>query len=130
LGFLSAVTIHDKLKHGQAVPIDVPELARFAARIAAENLDDRRQFEILKSGNVATSQDHHDPIPGYWGRWLAGFARVGQTDQVVIVETRYDAVTLVEEYVWRVIRWAGGLVAVAFTAISAAALALRKRAWV
>src|SRR5439155_16117851 len=32
-----------------------------------------------------------DPVPGFEGRWLAGFAPVGDTGFVVIVQTRYDA---------------------------------------
>ena len=34
---------------------------------------------------------HRDPVPGFEGRWLAGFASVGSTGFVVIVQTHYDA---------------------------------------
>jgi hypothetical protein len=45
-------------------------------------------------------------VPGFEGRWLAGFAPVGDTGFVVIVQTRYDAAVqpntrLARRLVWR-----------------------------
>jgi len=31
-----------------------------------------------------------DPVPGIEARWLAGFAPVGETGFIIIVQTRYD----------------------------------------
>jgi hypothetical protein len=38
-----------------------------------------------------TDDAHRDPVHGFEGHWLAGFAPVGETGFVVIVQTRYDA---------------------------------------
>jgi hypothetical protein len=43
----------------------------------------------------AIDLDYRDPLgdrdPSYAGRWLAGFAPVGNTELVVLVQQRYDA---------------------------------------
>jgi len=86
-------------------------------RITKEEPDDRRQFRLQKEGSGEFSDDHADPVKGYEGRWLAGFARVGETDQIVIVETRYAAVTTLKDYLWRVVASAGVLLALGFAVV-------------
>ena len=60
------VVVHDGLTHGQPVRIDSPAIERRAHSDAS----------------------HRDPVPGYEGRWLAGFAPVADTGLMVIVQTR------------------------------------------
>ncbi|HEX6765814.1 MAG TPA: hypothetical protein VF103_10065, partial [Polyangiaceae bacterium] len=124
------VLIHKNLRHGDAVPISIPELDRLADGIGAEKPDDRQQFHLRERSDLMSSTDHHDPIPGYGGRWLAGFARVGQTDQVVIVQTRYDTITVIEEYLWRVLGCAALLVVFGFAIVATALPTLHRRGWV
>src|SRR5262249_30985521 len=53
--------------------------------------DPNRRFDP----DQAMDSDYEDPVGGhnadYQGRWLAGFAPVGNTELVVIVQQRYDA---------------------------------------
>jgi hypothetical protein len=52
-------------------------------------------------------RDYEDPVriphPDYQGRWLAGFAPVGNTELVVIVQQRYDEAITPDYGVW----WTG-----------------------
>jgi hypothetical protein len=59
---------------------------------------------------------YEDPVaaryPRYAGRWLAGFAPVGNTEFVVIVQQRYDEVVDVDRKLFRdLLVWAGVAVA-------------------
>ncbi|HEV8547574.1 MAG TPA: hypothetical protein VGQ57_01080, partial [Polyangiaceae bacterium] len=123
------VLIHEGLPRGEAVRIGSPELARFADRIGAEKPDERQQFRLPKAGDLESSTNFLDPIPHYAGRWLAGFARVGQTDQVVLIQTRYDTITMIEKYLWRVLTCTALILVVGFGAAWLAIVALRKRGW-
>ena len=46
-------------------------------------------------------------MPGYEGRWLAGFAPVGDTGFIVIVQTRYDAAVQPNARLWRIAQVGG-----------------------
>ena len=50
------------------------------------------------------------PVPGFEGRWLAGFAPVGETGFVVIVQTRYDAAVEPNTRLSRRLAWRGSAV--------------------
>jgi hypothetical protein len=97
--------------------------------MAAESADERHQFRTLKSERALVSAEHRDPLPGYSGRWLAGFARVGQTEQVVIVQSRSSAVDGPAGLLTRIVRCALVLLLVGFGVLFASVTALRRRAW-
>jgi serine/threonine-protein kinase len=78
------VILHDGLAHGDEVAIDSPPLR--ALRTTRAERDQLRAVDQQPSSDA----DHRDPVPGFPGRWLAGFAPVSETGFVVIVETRYD----------------------------------------
>lgn len=46
------------------------------------------QLALLPPGHEIVDDNHHDPVPGFDGRWLAGFAPIGGTPFAVIVQTR------------------------------------------
>ncbi len=79
------VILHEGLAPGAAVEID----ARRLRELRKSRMDDR-QLRWTDPEPI-TDDAHRDPVPGYEGRWLAGFARVGDTGFVVIVQTRHDA---------------------------------------
>lgn len=79
------VILHEGLPPGMAVEIDSPGLRRL--RRTRTETGELRWLDT----EPITDETHRDPVPGYEGRWLAGFAPVGGTGFVVIVQTRYDA---------------------------------------
>jgi hypothetical protein len=104
------VLIHDKLAHGKAVPISGPRL-RELAQYATEHSKERRdQFHYAGPNQTLADDAHQDPVAGFEGRWLAGFAPVGETGYVVIVQTRYeDAVEVPQRAFWRLVGWCGAV---------------------
>jgi hypothetical protein len=78
------VLLHEGLPHGAEVVIDSPRLRELRA-----TRTERNQLRWLDPEPI-TDDAHRDPVPGFEGRWLAGFAPVGDTGFVVIVQTRYD----------------------------------------
>jgi hypothetical protein len=51
-----------------------------------------RRRQLHRDGPHPTADNaYRDPVPGYEGRWLAGFMPVGDTGFVVIVQSRYEA---------------------------------------
>jgi hypothetical protein len=79
------VILHERLAHGAGVPISSPRLNEL--RVPRQDSEQLRWIDP----EPITDDAHRDPVPGYEGRWLAGFAPVGDTGFVVIVQTRYDA---------------------------------------
>lgn len=80
------VILHDKLGRGEEIEIDSPRLREL--RLARAG----RAGPGWLEGGPITDDAHRDPVPGFEGRWLAGFAPVGDTGLVAIVQTRYDVV--------------------------------------
>ena len=79
------VILHGGLTHGAGIVMDSAPLREL--RAARTERDQLRWIDP----KPITDDAHRDPVPGYEGRWLAGFAPVGDTGFVVIVQTRYDA---------------------------------------
>jgi hypothetical protein len=79
------VILHDGLTHGAGIAVDSPRL-----RELRTTRMERNQLRWIDPEPI-TDDAHHDPVPGFEGRWLAGFAPVGDTGFVVIVQTRNDA---------------------------------------
>ncbi len=79
------------------------------------------EFQLADPGQglrpeAAMDPNYEDPVavrdPRYAGRWLAGFAPVGNTEFVVIVQQRYDDVVDVDRKLFRdLLAWAGVAVA-------------------
>ena len=86
-------------------------------KIAVDDL--RAQLRLDDPGPPVFAKDYIDPVPAhlesrlfnnskYAGHWLAGFAPVGNTHLVVVVQTRYeDAVALDRMLIGRLAGWAG-----------------------
>jgi eukaryotic-like serine/threonine-protein kinase len=86
------------------------------------------QFELADATRLLSDAEHQDPVPGFEGRWLAGFAPVGTTPYAVIVQTRDDAALAPTfEIVSRLFAWAGGLFALGVLLVLFVASALRLR---
>jgi hypothetical protein len=98
------VLIHEGLEHGTTRDIAGPPLTALHREIEVEDADQRHQFQ-LQSQTTLGSDDHRDPVPGFEGRWVAGFARVGQTDYVVVIQTRYEAIDIVKRWLLRSFGW-------------------------
>jgi hypothetical protein len=79
------VILHDGLTHGAGIAMDSPRLRELRA-----TRTERNQLRWIVPEPI-TDNAHRDPVPGFEGRWLAGFAPVGDTGFVVIVQTRNDA---------------------------------------
>jgi eukaryotic-like serine/threonine-protein kinase len=81
------VVLHDGLAHGAEVVMHSPRLRELRVMRA-----ERNQLRwIAPDPEPIVDDAHRDPVPGFEGRWLAGFAPVGDTGFVVIVQTRHDA---------------------------------------
>lgn len=99
------VLLHEGLAHGQYVPVDHPKLRQFGASPG------RDQLAVGPPSPLVFADDYQDPVMAglarKGGAWLAGFAQVGDTDLVVIVQTRYDdAIALDRLLVRRLAGWA------------------------
>jgi serine/threonine-protein kinase len=93
------VILHDGLAHGDSVLFDSLRLGELRVMRADRKGPQWVDFEPLKD------DEHHDPVPGFEGRWLAGFAPVGETGFVVIVQTRHDAAVAPSARLWSRLVW-------------------------
>jgi hypothetical protein len=98
------VILHDGLTHGAGIAIDSPRLRELRA-----TRTDRNQLRWIDPDPI-TDDAHRDPVPGFEGRWLAGFSPVGDTGFVVIVQTRYDAALEPNTRLSRRLAWRGSAV--------------------
>jgi len=123
-----AILVHDSLRLGQITSLEsarVREVVARAAQGAARHA--LQQLRLTGPEAVAFDEDHRDPMQGYEGRWLAGFAPVGNTGFVVIVQTPYDAASRPNQTLARrLVPWGGvylGLAAIPLAGL----LILRRR---
>jgi hypothetical protein len=65
----------------QATPVEMPVFGNLSKALCPRDLS-------APEARTATSDRHADPRLG--GRWLAGYAPVGNTGFVVIVQTPYE----------------------------------------
>jgi len=110
--------------YGHAVEMDGPEFRRLAQESEQTSL--RVERWGLPRRDVASSEDYRDPaaarFPAYAGSWLAGFAPVGNTGFVVVVQTREsDTLKPIRRFGGELAKWIAialtpGLVLIAFTA--------------
>lgn len=82
-----AIVVHDRLPRGAAISVD-------SVALRGIPLPDPESEPLRLPSSVKTLTDDRylDPVPGFEGRWLAGFAPVGNTGYVVVVQTRHRAI--------------------------------------
>jgi len=95
------------LAHGQTAPVAASSVPTLHKALAPEG----------GVGRTFADDNYVDSVPGFGGRWLAGFARVGKTQTVVIVQSRYEAISVIQGRLWRALEWAGGLLAFAMAGL-------------
>ncbi|HEX9620852.1 MAG TPA: protein kinase, partial [Polyangiaceae bacterium] len=83
------VLVHERLKRGQAVTLDPDRkaLAWLRGLDRQYRAEPGPQLRFAAASATFAEDDHRDPIPGFEGRWLAGFAPVGRTAYAVVVQT-------------------------------------------
>jgi serine/threonine-protein kinase len=122
------ILTHERLAHGQAIAIQSPALVALGTRSSQLAEQGSNQFELADTTRLLADAEHEDPVPGFEGRWLAGFAPVGTTPYAVIVQTRDDAALAPSlEIVSRLFAWAGGVFALGVLLVLLVASALRVR---
>jgi hypothetical protein len=104
------VILHDGLSHGAGIVMDSPRLRALRATRTEQN-----QLRWIDPEPIMDDA-HRDPVPGFEGRWLAGFAPVGDTGFVVIVQTRYDTAVAPNARLWRSFAWQAGPIILAMMA--------------
>ncbi len=103
-------------------PVEFPYVNKI--RMKTGSMDDR-QLSLADSKLLISPDDNYiDPVSSvakeYAGRWIAGFAPVGNTGFVVVVQQRFaDAVSLESSTLWSLAVWSvlASLVAVAILAM-------------
>jgi predicted Ser/Thr protein kinase len=104
-------------------PVEFPYIKKIGLKPAP--VDDP-QFQLSDSKLQISPDDNYlDPVSSvakeYAGRWIAGFAPVGNTGFVVVVQQRFaDAVSLESSTLWNLALWSAlaSLVAVAILAMA------------
>lgn len=103
-------------------PVEFPYIKKIGMQPALVN---NPQFQLSDPKLQISPEDNYlDPVASvakeYAGRWIAGFAPVGNTGFVVIVQQRFaDAVSLEASTLWNLALWSAlaSLVAVAILAM-------------
>lgn len=106
--------IHEGLQHGVEMALASPHVAALQALVAQDRELD--QFRLTPPDWVRESDAHLDPLPGFEGRWLAGFAPVGYTGYVVVVQTRAEVGRSLRN---RLAGWGGGTLGGALLVLAA-----------
>jgi predicted Ser/Thr protein kinase len=104
-------------------PVEFPYIKKIGMKPAPV---DNPQFQLSDSKLQISPDDNYlDPVSSvakeYAGRWIAGFAPVGNTGFVVVVQQRFaDAVSLESSTLWNLALWSAlaSLVAVAILAMA------------
>lgn len=117
------ILFHPAYRHG--VPaVEFPDGSMIAARVKR---DHARELDLPDSSLVLPPDDEYrDPVASvdehYEGRWIAGFAPVGNTGFIVIVQHRFeDVVGLDSSVLWNLAFWS---VLITFLAISIVGMVL------
>ena len=116
---LNVVLLHDRLPRGKEVAFGSPLVRELQA--AVKEAPGTELFSLPPADLVRVSDDHQDPVSGFEGRWLAGFAPVGYTGYVVVVQTRDEVISI-----WRVLALrVGGAVGAGLVVLALALLVAR-----
>jgi eukaryotic-like serine/threonine-protein kinase len=88
------ILLHPDYVYGEATPIENEQVRRIDEASRSPLLRIERPLGLPPPNLVMSSDDYEDPVakkyPRYAGRWIAGFAPVGNTGFVVIVQTREE----------------------------------------
>ncbi len=104
------VLVHQELGHGEAVAIAGQPLEKLAREANEARAGKVEQFELSASERTLADDQHRDPL--LEGRWLAGFAPVGNTGFAVIVQTREaEAVAAIHAGIAKIVAATAGLFA-------------------
>jgi hypothetical protein len=121
------VLLHRAYEYGEE-PVTLPEGHSHGLRrpVAGSELD-------LPAAGAESffSRDYRDPVAArhaeYDGRWLAGFAPVGNTELVVVVQQRHDeAVAPHQAFLYRLLGWGAAAVVAVLGLLRLSAWALRR----
>lgn len=89
-------------------PVQFPYLDKIGIK---PDLISKQEFQLSDSTQLISPDDNYlDPVSSvvkeYAGRWIAGFAPVGNTGFVVVVQQRFeDAVSLESSTLWSLAVW-------------------------
>jgi eukaryotic-like serine/threonine-protein kinase len=85
---------HPAYEYGEAIGMDGEHIRKLDERSRDPSLRLERPLGLPRPDLVTSSDDYRDPVaarhPEYSGRWIAGFAPVGNTGFVVIVQSQAD----------------------------------------
>jgi hypothetical protein len=104
------ILLHPDYTYGEADPLTNAHVqALETASRGALRLE--RPLQLPDPSLVTSSDDYRDPAaerhPWYEGRWIAGFAPVGNTGFVVIVQTPYDVLRFEAQFGGQLVIWVG-----------------------
>lgn len=102
------ILLHPDYAYGEADPLTNAHVqALETASRGALRLE--RPLQLPDPSLVTSSDDYRDPAaerhPWYAGRWIAGFAPVGNTGFVVIVQTPYDVLRFEAQFGGQLVIW-------------------------
>ena len=119
------VLLHEGLSHGQFVEMDNPRVRSFPPDPDLDQLHYRP-----RPPQPVLDADYRDPVGGHYaGRWLAAFAPVGNTNLVVIVQTRVEDAVALDRIAARRLAWlAAAALAVMLLLLASALWTARRRA--
>ncbi len=108
------ILVHDGLARGNARLLPEPAGRQLREALEKQLATGRAQlalpdFEGQPIEAAMLGDAYRDPVVGYEGRWIAGFAPVGNTGLVVVVQTRNDAVSEPNATLARRLALLGGL---------------------
>lgn len=79
--------VHDGLARGRLLSVD-DSAAAALRELQAPAASPGEELHLPPFQRVSSTASYRDPVEGFDGRWLAGFAPVGETGFVVVVQTR------------------------------------------
>lgn len=105
------ILLHPDYENGEAAAIENEQIRKLDEASRSPSLRIERPLGLPPPDLVTSSDDYEDPVakkyPRYAGRFLAGFAPVGNTGYVVVVQTREDEALSAERTLGRkLLQWA------------------------
>lgn len=125
--------VHDGVANGDGIVVENEALHRLSARRDAARIPLQDRLRLPSPDWVEAQDDYIDEMDeansrGERRRWLAGVAPVGATELSVIVQTRVEDATALDETPFRVLAaWSLGSTVLLGAGIVAASWARRKR---
>ena len=108
-----AVLFHPAYRRGVAA-VDLVDADRFGPIAESDHAAELNPSDLLWE----PADDYRDPVGAaleeYRGRWIAGFAPVGNTGFVVIVQQRYEEALKLDPSLWRnLVAWSALVIGLA-----------------